>query len=146
MIGRLFIRRLAADRRGAAVIEFAFLAPMMIVMMLGVVQVGIGLQNYNALRNLSADMARFAMVQYASGNHLTNEQLKTFTESAGQGAPYLLAKTKLHATITDAATQRVTGAKELSMTVTYQIPSLVDSMGLSGPEISYTRPIFLTNT
>lgn len=141
-----FIRRLLADRHGAAVIEFAFLAPMMIVLMLGVVQVGIGLQNYNALRNLSADMARFAMVQYASGNHLSNAQLKTFTEAAGEGAPYLLAKTKLEAAVTDATVQRVTGAKELTLTVTYQIPSVADSLGLAGPEISYTRPIFLTNS
>ena len=146
MSGAAFLRRLAIDRRGAAVIEFAFLAPLMIVLMLGVVQVGIGLQNYNALRNLSADMARFAMVQYASGNHLTNQQLKTFTESAGQGPPYLLAKTKLEAVIINAPAQRVAGAKELTMTLTYQIPSLLDSMGLAGPHITYSRPIFLTNT
>ena len=49
-------RRLRANARGAVAIEFALLGPAFIVMLLGVLQVGIGLQSYNALRNASADV------------------------------------------------------------------------------------------
>lgn len=137
--------RLAADDRGATAIEFALLAPAFITMLFGVLQVGIGLQSYNALRNVSADVARYAMVQYARGNELSAAELQTYTDQAGSGPPYLLSPGELDVVIAPAGTQRVANATELTMTLTYQIPSILAGMGLEGPEIDYVRPIFLTD-
>lgn len=137
-------RRLRANARGAVAIEFALLGPAFIVMLLGVLQVGIGLQSYNALRNASADVARHAMVQYSTGNRLSNSQLRSFTLARARQAPYLLQSDRTGATVTNATTQRVAGATELTLTINYRIPSLLSSMGLEGPYITYTRPIFLT--
>lgn len=136
--------RLKADARGAVAIEFALLGPAFIVMLLGVLQVGIGLQNYNALRNTSADVARYAMVQYSTGNRLSNSQLRSIALSTARRAPYLLQSERMSVTVTNAATQRVSGATELTLTINYRIPSLLSSMGLEGPLITYTRPVFLT--
>jgi Flp pilus assembly protein TadG len=141
---RNLARRLLADASGAVALEFALVGPALIIMLMGVMQVGIGMQNYNALRNVSAEVARYAMVQYATGNNLTNDQLNAYVYNVGEGAPYLLKGDSLVAQVTDAATQRVTGATEKTLTMTYQIPSLLDSLGLHGPSISYTRPLFLT--
>ncbi|MGZ3196225.1 MAG: TadE/TadG family type IV pilus assembly protein [Croceibacterium sp.] len=141
---RALLFRIRRDKTGAAMVEFALLAPLTIVMMLGVMQLGIALQNYNAVRNVSADVARYAMVQYATGNTLTNDQLRNFALSSGRGAPYLLSSDRMSATVTNATTQRVTGATEKTLTINYQIPSLLDPMGLRGPYITYTRPVFLT--
>jgi Flp pilus assembly protein TadG len=140
-----FRRALATDRRGAVAIEFALIGPAFIVMLMGVFQVGIGMQNYNALRNISADVARHAMVQYSTGNRLSEEQLRTFALGVGRSAPYLLDPTRMNATIDTATTQRVTGATELTITVNYQIPSVLSGMGLEGPYIDYTRPVFVTS-
>ena len=134
---------LKADCRGATIVEFALLAPAFIVMLLGVLQVGMGLQSYNAIRTLSADVARYAMVEDAKGTAKTNTELQTYAENIGDEPPYLL--TNVDATVVTAANQRVTGASELTLTITYQIPSIVASMGLEGPEITYARPIFLTD-
>jgi len=38
----------------------------------------------------------------------------------------------------------VTGAVELKLRINYRIPTLFDSMGVRGPALSYTRPVFLT--
>ena len=140
-----FLRRLRGDAQGAVAVEFALVGPAFIAMLLGVLQVGIGLQNYNALRNVSADVARHAMVQYSTGNRLSNSQLRSFTLSRARGAPYLLTGSRMSATVTTATTQRVAGATELRIQINYQIPTLFDSMGLEGPYITFTRPIFLTN-
>jgi Flp pilus assembly protein TadG len=140
------LRGLRADAQGAVAVEFALLGPAFIAMLLGVLQVGIGLQNYNALRNISADVARHAMVQYSTGNRLSNSQLRSFTMATARQAPYLLRATRMSATVTTATTQRVAGATELTLTVNYQIPTLFDSMGLRGPYIRYTRPVFLTDS
>jgi Flp pilus assembly protein TadG len=144
MSGRRFLRTIRRDSSGAVALEFAIVGPAMIAMLLGVMQIGIGMQNYNALRNVSTEVARYAMVQYATGNNLTNDQLNAYAYNVGESAPYLLKNSRLVATVTDAATQRVTGATEKKLVLEYQIPSFLEPMGLRGPRISYVRPLFVT--
>lgn len=138
-----FLCRLRDDCRGAAVVEFAMIGPILLILLFGVLQVGMALQNYNAVRNVSADVARYAMVQHQSGNNLSNSQVQTYAINHAQGAPYLLQANRVNAIITTAATQRVTGAQELQITVTYQVDSMLDFAGIGGPFVTYTRPIFL---
>ena len=141
---RRVMRTIRFESSGAVALEFALVGPALIALLLGVMQVGIGMQNYNALRNVSAEVARYAMVQYATGNNLTNDQLNAYAYNVGENSPYLLKNDRLVATVTDAATQRVTGATEKTLELEYQIPSLLDPMGLHGPHITYSRPLFLT--
>jgi hypothetical protein len=49
----------------------------------------------------------------------------------------------MQVTVTDVATPQVTGAQEKTLTIRYQIPSVVKSLGLEGPTIVYSRPMFL---
>lgn len=135
--------RLRRANGGAVTVEFALLAGIMITMLLGVLQVGLGMQAYNAMRNVSADTARYAMVQYETGNNLSNSQIRSYTISTARSAPYLLQVANFDASVSDAATQRVAGAKELTLTIEYQIPSVMRIIDLAMPRISYTRPIFL---
>lgn len=146
MIARQVLARLAHDGRGAITIEFALLAPAFIVMLFGVLQVGIGLQNYNAMRSLSADVARYAMIQHARGTPLTNAALTDYAEGLGADAPYLLQAANLDVTIAPAATPQITSASELTLTIEYEIPSVLEPFGLSGPDIQYVRPIFISNS
>lgn len=138
-----FLKRIGRDEHGAAAIEFALLGPAFLLMLMGVLQVGIAVQNYNALRSLSADVARYAMVQYQTGNELSNSQLETFAENHALGAPYLLDQYRVNAVVTTASNQRVAGATELTITVSYQIDSLLGFAGIEFPFITYTRPVFL---
>ncbi len=140
---RSLFARLRHDTVGAVVIEFALLGPALIVMLLGVLQVGMGLQSYNAMRSLSADIARYAMVQYQTGNQLSNSQIRAWGRNHGRAAPYLFTSTRLDVIVEDAATQRVTGAKELTITVTYEITSVLEFIGIDGPELDFERPVFL---
>lgn len=139
----LLCRRLRRSDQGAAAVEFALLGPAFLLMLLGVLQVGIAVQNYNAMRSLSADVARYAMVQYQTGNALSNSQIETFAENHALGAPYLLDQARVNAIVTTPDTQRVAGATELQLVVTYQLDSVLEFAGIEFPFISYTRPIFL---
>lgn len=141
---RHFLNRLRRDNAGVAAIEFALIGPAFIVMILGVLQVGMSLQSYNAMRNLSADVARYAMVQYQTGNTLTNSQIRTWARNHGQGAPYLMDPDRLGITIADAENQRVAGARELDITLTYQASSVLEFIDIEGPTMDFNRPIFLT--
>lgn len=140
---RQLFSRLRRDDTGATAIEFALLSPALILMMIGVLQVGMAMQNYNALRGLSADVARYTMVQYQTGNTISNSQIETWAENHALGAPYLLHQDRVNAVVTTPSTQRVTGATELQLVISYQMDSFLGFAGIEFPFITYTRPIFL---
>lgn len=128
---------------GAAMIEFAILAPAILSMMLGVFQIGIGMQNYNALRAVAAETARYSVVNYQTSNKLSHTQLQNYARSIASGSPYLLKTDRFNATISQAAVQRVTGATEMTITVTYQVPTVLSVIGIDDIPLSFSRPIFV---
>jgi Flp pilus assembly protein TadG len=134
------------EQAGSTMIEFALLAPVLIGAMLGVFQAGLAVQNYNAVRNVAADVARHAMVQFTIGQPMTNTLMVTYAEDAATGAPYMLRAARLDVTVVDVPTPQVTGTFEKTLTVTYQIPTLLEDLGLVGPSINYSRPVIVTNS
>jgi Flp pilus assembly protein TadG len=70
LMSKFFIRlrALCQDQRGAVAIEFALIGPAFIALLLGVLQIGVALQSYNAIRNVSADIARDVTVPYPHDN------------------------------------------------------------------------------
>lgn len=140
------LRTLWRDDRGAMVVEFALLAPAFLVMVFGVLYIGMGLQNYNAIRNLSADVARHAMVQQQNGNTLSISQIRSYALSRARGAPYLLNVGRMNAVVTQPTTQRVEGVRELQVVITYEVDNMLAFAGLPAPFLTYTRPVFLSAT
>lgn len=145
-LSRLRPSELRSDCRGAVIVEFALIGPAFLVMIFGVLQVGIAMQGYNAIRNLSADVARYAVVQGQTGNQLSTTQIRTYAINHAQGAPYLLDGERVNAVVTTAATQRIVGARELNITVTYQMESLLEFAGIEFPFVTYSRPIFISES
>ena len=137
------LRRLVAAKGGSTIVELGLLAPMMCALLLGVLQVGIGMHSYNALRGISSDVARYAIVQYQTDNELSNSQLNDYARSVAVQPPYGLQGTDFTVNITNAANQRVAGAKELNFVMTYKIDSFLGVVGLEDFTISFTRPIFV---
>lgn len=140
---RAILRRFIAERNGSVAIEFGLLGPVMIGMLFGVLQIGLGMQSYNALRGISGDVARYAAVNYQTANRLTNAQLQTYGRSVATASPYNLHSTDVTVTVVNAATQRVAGATEKTFTVTYTVPSFLKVINVGSPTIRFSRPIFL---
>ncbi|MEP5938947.1 MAG: TadE family protein [Erythrobacter sp.] len=141
MIKRIFTS-LRRDTDGAAVIEFAIVAPAVIGMMLGVLQIGLSMQAQNALRGIASDTARYAVVEYMKKNEVTNTVIKDEAEAIGESAPYLL-QDSFTATVVDAGTQRVDGAFEKTLTLTYTPPNVLPLFEFASQEMTFSRPIFL---
>jgi Flp pilus assembly protein TadG len=137
------LRRLLAARDGSTIVELGLLAPLMCALLLGVLQVGIGMHSYNALRGISSDVARYAIVQYQTDNELGNSQLTDYARSVAISPPYGLQDSDVQVSVANATTQRVAGAKELTFTITYTIDSFLGVIGLQDFSISFTRPIFV---
>ena len=137
------LSRLIADRRGAAAIEFALLALAFLLMFIGVLQVGLSMQAHNSLRQVSAQTAREVSVQYQTNNRLTNSQIAQVATANATSAPYILQAGRLNVTVQLATTQRVPNARDLTLRFRYRVPTFLDFAGIDGPELDYTRPIFV---
>ena len=142
MMGK-WLARLRKDREGSVAVEFAIIGPTMLAMMLGVFQIGIGMQNYNAMRSIAAETARHAIVNYQTGNKLSNSQLADHAKTVGISPPYSLNYDRLAAAVNDASVQRVPGAKELTVTLTYRVPTILGIIGFGDIPLSFSRPIFV---
>lgn len=137
-----FLKRFRNDNSGATVIEFAIIAPAVIGLMLGVLQIGLSMQAQNAMRSVASDTARYAVVEYMNKNEVTNAVIATQAETIGESAPYLL-QDSFTAVVADAATQRVDGAFEKTLTLTYTPPNVLPLFDFASQEMSFERPIFL---
>ena len=131
------------DSSGSAAVEFALIGPAFIGMFMGVLQLGMGMQNYNALRSISADVSRYAVVNYQTSNRLNIAQLQSYANGIASAPPYGLVRNRFGATVSVAANQRVTGANEYSIQVTYRVPTFLAIFGISDIPLTYTRPIFV---
>lgn len=138
--------RLGRDTSGSTAIEFALIGPAFIGMFMGVLQIGVGMQNYNAVRSVSADVARYAVVNYQTNNHLNTAQLQTYANGIASAAPYGLVRERFSVEITVAATQRVTGANEYNMHMTYDVPTFLSVLGMDDIPLTYDRPVFVISS
>ena len=135
-------RSVLRDRDGTTIIEFAVLAPLLITLMIGVVQIGAGMQAKNAMRSIAQEANRHAVVQYQLGNEITDAQIETWAETAATTAPYLLNNT-FDATVTSVPTPRVAGTFEKTITLTYTPPAVVPLVNWVSPQLTFSRPIIV---
>ena len=143
MSGLFALRRLTASERGASAVEFALLAPVFISLMLGVVEVGLYMQNYNAVRSLAGDAARFAAVEYQKNNVVTEEALEANIKAMGLAAPYSLMDSQLTVTVTEVSPARVNGAREYDLDIDYALPDIIQGTSIDNITITYSRQMFV---
>lgn len=136
-------RTFHANNSGSVAVEFALLAPIFFAMLLGVLQIGIGMQNYNAVRNVASDVSREVMIEYLTSNEMSADQIEQTALATAISAPYLLDSDNLTIEVQEASTQRIDGAHEFELEITYEIWSILTFMGFDAPTIDHERPIFV---
>ena len=137
--------RVRDDRQGGALIEFALAAPLVLAMLIGILQVGMHVQNSSALKSVASDAARSIAIDYQKSLTLTNLQMEERAFAIAVSSPYMLLDERLDVTITDQPT-RIAGAIEKKLTMTYVRPSFLGFIGIDDSTSTYSRPIFLTAT
>lgn len=141
-----FLRQISAivrDTRGSVLVEFALLTPMFLTLLVGVVQVGLHIQNSNAVRNLASDGARFAVVEYQRGHQSSTDIIETWIRSTGVGPKYNLNTDRLEVIVTPQATSRIDGAIEMEIGLTYNAPDYLAFVPGDALQLNYHRPVFL---
>lgn len=135
------LHKLRQDDRGATIIEFGLLLPVILGTFLGVVQIGMSMLAHNSLRNATAEASRYALVEYQNSNVIdyTTIENAVKTEAPNNG----LVASKLTVKVTKPATQRVSGAIELQIATSYKTTSVLPFFGLDDYDTTYSRPLFL---
>lgn len=136
-------RELLSSQSGAVIVEFAILGPLFLMMLLGVLQVGIYLQNFNAVQSLASDSARFVMVEHQKDNALTDEQIRSVLLGMSTNSPYLLDTDRLEIAIDRDGASRVDGAIEIDMELRYTLSDFIPGVELPLSVISYTRSVWV---
>lgn len=137
------LRRLRGDCTGSAVMEFALIAPMVIVLMLGVMQVGLWMHGYNGMRAVAAETSRHVTVEYQKGSAMSNSAMEDWAEDEARASASILAGGTVAAAVTDDAVQDITGVTKKTLTVNYQLSSFLGMVGIDALNLTFTRPIFV---
>jgi Flp pilus assembly pilin Flp len=136
------LRSLVRDTRGAAMIEFAILGPIIIALLVGVLLMGLQLQSYNALKSIAYDVNRYTVVEYQKSNDMTTEQVRQIALATARSSPYLLSTDNFSV----AAVEKdigMTGAKEIEVTMTYRPPALLGGLKIGMPKMSQVQAIIV---
>lgn len=136
-------RRLGRDCTASMAIEFALLAPVFFTMFIGLFQVSVYLQNYNAVRSLASDAMRVVTVEYQKDNTLTPTQIESIMLGMAVNAPYLLDTDRIVIEVEQEGTSRVNGAIEFDIDITYAEEDWLPFVDLPDLTLQYTRPIFV---
>ena len=139
------LKRLRQDRAGSTIIEFAFLAPVIITMFLAILQVGTWMHSYNALRSIAADAGRYTAVQYQKGNKINNITISTWAHDRAI-SNYLFKDENVSADVTDAATQNIVGVTEKTLTMTVTYETFLQIIGGTNQTFTFKRPIFVKSS
>lgn len=137
------LRRIRGHAGGSTAVEFALIGPAMILVLLAVVQIGLQIQNYNAVRNLAVDGSRFAAVEYQKGTRSTPSAIETWIRTKAIGGVYNLDTDRLDVTVTQDANSRLAGLVEMDIAVSYSAPEYLWSVAGTALTISYTRSVFV---
>lgn len=143
MIARL--RLLPGNRSGSAIIEFGILAPAIITLLLGVVQVGMWMQTYNALRSVAAESGRYVAVEYQKTNRISNVNMALWARNRAI-SDYMFEENLLSTSVVDASTQSIAGVTEKTLTLNYTMSSFMGIVGIDGIPVTFSRPIFVKAT
>lgn len=143
---RSVLATLARDTRGAVLVEFAIVGSAFLVMLFGVFQAAVWMQNYNAIRSIASDAARKVLVQNQRDNTLDEGQIEALVISTAVSAPYLLNSANLDVTAPDATDQRVTGAREIQLNINYDPPIFLPFVPVQAFTVHYSRPVFVVDS
>lgn len=139
---RMKLRALLRDTHGAALVEFAILAPTIFALMFGVLQVGFHMFAYNAVRSVASDTARYTIVEYQKRDLLSTTQIEDKAVAYAVNAPYGLKASNLTATATKPVTD-IAGTTKIMLTLTYVPPNMLGFFKIGSPTITVTRPVYV---
>ncbi|MEW6575372.1 TadE/TadG family type IV pilus assembly protein [Sphingorhabdus sp.] len=145
MIMRNLLRQIRKSETGASAVEFALAAPIALILMVGVIQVGIAMQGYNAIRGMVGDLARHTVVRYSTGVDLADDQIEADAMARATAAPYLLNADNLVIDVQSAESSGIGGVKQIDVTVSYAVRSIIPGLDADQFPMTLEKSIYVVD-
>lgn len=136
------LSKLRRDQFGAVAIEFAILAPIFIAMCIGILAIGVQMQNYSAMRSLASDMNRYTVVEYQKSNKMTANQITDVASAIAVSPLYGLKGDRLDISVSEVSSP-ITGARKFTMALNYS--PFLTFYGLEAINLTYKQNIYVPN-
>ena len=98
---------------------------------------------YNSIRALAGEVGRYAIVQYMTGNKLSDDQIETTTIARGVSGGSGLSGSALQVTAETVEVSSVTGVKQINLTISYAVPNILPFYPGESFEMEIQKPIFV---
>jgi Flp pilus assembly protein TadG len=126
---RHLLRRLRRDAKGAAALDFALSASVLLLLVIGAVELGTVVWTWQALESTANDVARCAAVNVTTCGNVTSSTAEAVTYATGTAAPArglnLGASNVAVSTGTSSACGTTSGTTEIvSVTLTYSFGAI----------------------
>lgn len=138
------LRQLCRDIRGGPTMEFALLMPAMFTLLFGVLQIGLQMYSFNAIRSIASDTARYSMVEYQKSDRLTAAQVESKAIAIAANAPYTL-NSNFDAAVTTPATD-ITGMTKFQIDISYTPPNPLQFAGIGGLTLTTRKYFYVSAT
>ena len=138
---------LVRSQSGSTAIEFAFVAPLLVMFMLGAVQFGTGLHANAAMRELAGWAGRKAVVSYqnAPANRITADQLKADISARVSSGTYKIDAARLIADVNVVQNTSLATVKEFRITLRYTHSLSLPLMPVQTFPLRINRTFFVQN-
>lgn len=138
------LSRLRNDQRGVAAVEFALVAPILLMMLLGSFEVARALQARNALREAVGSVGRDVVVAYQDGTGDTSAAIRNKVIASASDRAHLLDPADLAVVvgITDNATY---GIRQITINATYEFGMEVPFLPARVLRFQQNRVMFIPN-
>jgi Flp pilus assembly protein TadG len=140
-------RRLIGNQRGSALIEFALVSPLLIMIILAALQFGLMLRANAGLRELAGWAGRQAVVSYQvkASDGINPAALKTLIENEAMSRKYNLENGTLKVVTTSVQNTALLTVNEVGIKLNYDYPISVPFLGQSLVKLSVDRTFYVPN-
>lgn len=131
------LRRLAEDRSGVSAVEFAFLAPVLLGLMFGVIELGRIAYTQGVVSFAAEEATRYAVVNY----NISEEEVRDLTEDCLLGVD----RDRINAIVVTGPIDPVDNTRTISVDVSYSFEFLLpflpqDTIAISGNSRGFLIP------
>lgn len=136
------LHSLRRDQHGGVLVEFAILAPVIFGLLFGVMQMGLQMFSYNALRAVATDTSRYTFVEYQKRNRISAGQIEDQALAIAVAPPYGLQFDNFSAAVTTPAST-IADTIRYRLELTYVPMNMLGFMGIGAPTITVVREIYV---
>ncbi len=141
-----FLKKIGDNESGSVITEFAICAPALLVLLLGIFQVGFAVQAKNSMQSVIGEVGRNVAVAYLNSETeiFSEGQVELLLTNTATNAAYRLngENIEVDAAIVDSD---YTGIKKLTLQINYGVPMFMPLGSMDQIDLEASRTVYIAD-